>query len=348
MASRRTTALIAGAGVVAIGAGAFALFGNSTPEPKQAAAQFETVAAARGALTERVEVKGTLAFGEAKEYGTQMPGTVTSLAAIGSHVANGGELMRVDDSPVSLLHGTLPVWRAFEPGMDNGRDVLQLEQALKSLGHFGFEPDEVFDWNTSSAIGNWQKGLGFTWDTQIPLGRVAFAPSDVRVTSHLVKPGAAASLAALTASGTTKLVTADVAPEMRDLLPVGQEATLTLPDGTQTTATVQSVGAPVEKQDAAGKKALKVPVALTLTDSAAAEQYSDVSVSISVARTIQEDALTVPVRALLAEPGGKYAVDVSRGGAVTRVPIEVGSFADGAVQVTGGKLNAGDKVVVGE
>ena len=62
----------------------------------------------------------------------------------------------------------------------------------------------------------------------------------------------------------------------------------------------------------------------------------------------REDALLVPVTALLARSGGGFAVEVVAKGAVKTVPVELGLFADGLVEVTGGELEAGDEVVVPE
>ena len=135
---------------------------------------------------------------------------------------------------------------------------------------------------------------------------------------------------------------------MRSLLPVGAKVDVKLPDGITTQAVVESVDPPVEKDDKSGQKSVKVPVQLSLTDAAAAESYADVTVNVVTTRTIATGVLAVPVRALLAEPGGKYAVEVIKNGAATRVPVELGSFADNLVEITSGDLHEGDKVVVGE
>jgi multidrug efflux pump subunit AcrA (membrane-fusion protein) len=62
-----------------------------------------------------------------------------------------------------------------------------------------------------------------------------------------------------------------------------------------------------------------------------------------------ENALTVPVTALLALAGGGYAVEVVDPTGVHRlVAVELGLFDDagGLVQVSGSGLKAGQRVVV--
>lgn len=336
-------------GLMAAGAGGFALSNTAQDsQPQAAAPEVATAAVERTDLVERVEVKGTLGYGSLRSIGTELAGTLTSVADPGATLSAGSEIMRVNDKPVIAMRGSLPAWRSFEPGMSNGRDVLQLEQNLASFGYFEPEPDEHFDWNTAAAVAKWQQDIGLPWDTTLELGRVVFLPSDVRVNKQLAKPGDQASTAALEVTETTLFVTAEVQSKFRDLLSVGEEVSITLPNGETTTGVVEAVEPPVEKEDKSGQQSVKVPVRISLTDPAAAEAYVNVTVNVSATRTVAEDVLAVPVRALLAQPGGKFAVEVVKGDTVTRVPVEVGRFADDMVEITDGELSAGDRVVVGE
>jgi multidrug efflux pump subunit AcrA (membrane-fusion protein) len=58
--------------------------------------------------------------------------------------------------------------------------------------------------------------------------------------------------------------------------------------------------------------------------------------------------LAAPITALLAQPGGGYAVDVVAGGARRRLPVRTGLFdeAAGLVELTGAGLTAGMTVAV--
>ena len=347
--------LISGIGVLLVsGVAVTSVWFSQTPKntPAAAVADVKTETVSRGELVESVSLKGTLAYAAPRELGTSLNGTVTSVAGVGTTVSRGGELFRIDDRPVMLLHGNLPAWRPFESGMTAGRDVQQLEQNLAELGYFDYEPDEHFDWNTATAIGAWEKELGLRWTGRLDLGQVVFAAGDVRVASVKVPLGSPAGPSILGVSDTTKLVTAQAATSLRDVLDVGAAVELTLPDGVKTTGTVTSVGAPVEQENRNGEKSVKLPVTVSLDDEPVAGQYADVGVTVSMSRVLSEDSLLVPVAALLADTGGGFAVEVAskpaHDGAVSvkRVAVELGQFADGMVEVTGGELAAGDRVVV--
>lgn len=317
---------------------------NASAEPKPVAVQ--TMQIARGDLVQQVRAQGTLSYSSAHDLGTSLGGTVTGIPASGTVVSTGHELFRVDDSPIVLMHGSLPVWRAFSEGMSDGADVLQLEQNLVTLGFFDREPDTEFGWGTADAIERWQKSLGLEQTGMIELGRIIFSSSDVRIQSAKASIGDQASSAVISVTGVTKQVEAFLDTANQSLVPVGETVTVSLPGGATTTGTVVGVGGPVEKEANSGKS-LKIPVTLTLDDPEAVASFDNVSVSVILTTTKDSDVLLLPVSALLAQPGGGFAVEVTDGKKTPRlVTVELGAFADGFVAVTGGDLADGDTVVV--
>lgn len=306
--------------------------------------QTETVA--RGDLTERVRISGRLAYGGVHDLGTSLGGTVTSMPGVGTVVDRGGELFRVDDRPVVLLIGSLPMWRPFASGMEDGPDVLQLEQNLSALGFFDREPDEEFAWSTQEAIEAWQEALGLEETGVIEPGRVVFADAPQRIASQKARIGDAAGAAVLSVSSTEKRVTADIAPNLAEVAAVGAKVTLSLPGGGAVEGTVSAVGSPAEQDDGQGGKKVKLPVTISLDDPASAEGLDDVTVTGELTSVKREDVLLVPVLALLATAGGGSVVEVVAGGESKLVPVELGAFADGFVEVRGGDLEAGDEIVV--
>jgi multidrug efflux pump subunit AcrA (membrane-fusion protein) len=77
-----------------------------------------------------------------------------------------------------------------------------------------------------------------------------------------------------------------------------------------------------------------------------ANGYDQAPVDVEFVSDARKNVLTVPVTALLALRGGGYAVEVVAGNTTEVVPVEVGMFADGLVEVTGKGLGPGDRVGV--
>lgn len=157
--------------------------------------------------------------------------------------------------------------------------------------------------------------------------------------------------AAMSVSGATVELTGSAARADAELLEVGDEAVVDLPDGGEHRAVVSSIepGSDDERR-----------WSITLTpDPLTPEQLtrvqgSNVRVSIAVGATDGE-VLSVPLAALSAGPGGESRVEVVDGDprdgdeAETRlVGVETGLAASGAVEVrpVDGELAAGDLVVV--
>lgn len=317
----------------------------AAPESGARPLEVQTSTVTRADLTERVRVQGTLAYDNPRALGTEVTGVITRLPAVGSIVTPGQELFRIDEVPVILLRGTLPAWRPFTIGMTADGDVLQLEQNLADLGFFAATPDEKFTATTTAAVKKWQKALGMEQTGTLDAGRVVFSPVDIRVQSATAQIGDAAGAEILTVTGTTKQVLAFLEPAQLPIAPVGGVVSITLPDGGTTTGTVAAIGAPVEQDGGAGKT-LKSPVTLTLDDTAATQSLDNVAVTLVLTQTRATDVLAVPVLALLAQPGGGFAVETVTGATTELVPVQLGTFADGLVEVTGGDLVAGDAIVV--
>ncbi|MFC4222675.1 peptidoglycan-binding protein [Lysinibacter cavernae] len=346
-----------------IGLGAFVLVGavvagimlSRPPAPAEATkpdVEVTTASVSRGELTERVRAKGKLAFTNARKIGSSKQGTVTWLPDIGSVLAQGQALFYIDNEPVVLFRGTLPAWRSFEQGMTDGPDVQQLEQNLLDLGFLDGTPGETFNWLTTAAIKAWQKSIGLEQTGTIAVGDILFVPSDVRVTDHVAAAGDQAGPELMTVTNTDKRVSASIETAQSELAVVGASVSLQLPDGTQTTGTIESVGSPVEEETPMGGKTLKIPIQVRPDDAAIVAALNNITVTAVLTQVKRDDALILPVTALLAQPGGGFAVERVTGTGTKRktatVPVELGAFADGQVEVVGGDLAEGDTVVVAE
>ncbi|MET9786810.1 peptidoglycan-binding protein [Streptomyces canus] len=111
----RRTVLVASALVVVAAVavvGALGLGGGGADEGSSAPPRSgSTVPVTRTTLTERTTVDGQLGYGTEIPLPVKATGTVTWLPAEGTTVERGGTLLRVDDRPVVLLYGTLPMYR---------------------------------------------------------------------------------------------------------------------------------------------------------------------------------------------------------------------------------------------
>ncbi|RLP77970.1 hypothetical protein D9V32_01165 [Mycetocola tolaasinivorans] len=347
---KRTALWISAALVVSIGCGATAamVWGGSAGSDANTAEHApapKTVAAAREDLIERSRGNGQLGYTDPRSVGSA-GGTITRMSDIGTVVERGGELFRVDDLPVNLLIGDLPMWRGFAAGMSDGADVLMLEQNLRDLGYFTDTPDKKFTARTAQAVSAWQKKLGRPRTGSIEPGQVVFASGPLRIAEQKARVGDPASPEVLAVTGTTKDILVDLEPQLAASAPLDGEVEVRLPDGKTLTGKVSAVGAPREQPTGSGGTALRIPITITPVDQAATGTYADVRVQVSFQRVLVTDALLIPTAALLATPGGGHSVEVWRDGKRVSVVVTPGSFADGRVSIDEGDLKPGDEVVV--
>lgn len=345
---KRTTALGA-VGVLAVGGALYAgtLLAPAPVQADQPTTPPPTAAVQQGDLTGTKRITGTLAYGGTRPFNAGIGGTVTWLPAVGDVIDRGGVLYRVDNTPVVLMLGDVPAWRTFESGMDDGPDVRQLEQNLKELGYFEGEPDEKFRWSTEEAILEWQQDTGQEQTGEIDPGRVVFAPRPVRIAELTPLPGdkLAEGGALGKVSDVTKDVTANVNLADQAMATVGTKVTITLPGGVTTTGTILSVGAP-QDQDTGNGKTTVIPIVVSLDDPSAADAFQQATVSIDLVSATRDGVLSVPLNALIATGQKQYAVQVvGADGTVRTVPVQLGLFAGGRVEVTG-ELQPGDQVVI--
>jgi peptidoglycan hydrolase-like protein with peptidoglycan-binding domain len=92
--------------------GALGLGGGGTDDKGSASGRSsEVVQVIRDTLTDQTEVDGRLGHGPEVPFQIKAEGTVTWLPATGRTVRRGEKVLRVDDRPVILLYGSLPMYR---------------------------------------------------------------------------------------------------------------------------------------------------------------------------------------------------------------------------------------------
>jgi peptidoglycan hydrolase-like protein with peptidoglycan-binding domain len=353
----------------AAGAGAWLWASNASTEPAPAASgPVATAEVTRATLTATETWDGTLGHGspftvaaqggasslESGSESSSTSSTVTRLVEQGARVKRGDELYRVNEQPVTLLVGKIPMYRDLVAG-DSGPDVRQLEGNLEKLGYGGFTADAVYSSSTAEAVRDWQEDVGAQVTGVVSRASVVFLPEGGRVDSVHVDVGDTVSpgTPVLDITGTEQVVSLEVDVDDRDLAEVDTKVSVALPDGTEVAGTVTSLNvveaepSPGVAEGAAAAPADPVAeVEVTLAERAPKE-FIGGPVDVIVGLDERADVLTVPVNALLALTEGGYGLEVVGDGGTTEiVAVDTGLFAEGRVEVSGDGIAEGTVVGV--
>jgi hypothetical protein len=313
-----------------------------------------TAAVARRDIAAKMPVSATLGYAGSWTVRGQGGGTLTLLPKAGQVIGQGQALYRVDNgSPVVLLYGSVPAWRALDEGV-TGADVSQLNHDLVALGdasrsEISSAGWDYFSWETAYGVQKLECNLGVSSPPgSLSLGQVVFEPAALRVATVTGSLGGPASGPVLTATSDRHVVTIPLDASQQSQVKAGDRVTVTLPDGTTMPGVVSSVGTVAATSGSGGNATTTIPVEVKLTDPRAAGSLDQAPVTVNITTATARDALVVPVAALLAQSSGGYGVEVV-GPRNTRryVPVRPGISDDtsGLVQVAGA-LVPGQRVVV--
>ena len=362
---RRAFLAMGAAAILAAGAGAGVFASRSGPFAAKAKPTTSTFGGAtdtvtKGDLQGQTSVSGTLRYSDSRRFKSGFEGVLIQVPASGAVLTQGDVLYRTGNETAYLMRGNLPAWRSFEAGMEDGEDIRQLETALRDLGYFDYEPDDHFSWATTSAILKWQKDLDLPRTGTLPLGRIVFTPGDLRVGTVTARVGdrIAADTELFDVTSTTQVVDANIKLSDQKLAVAGTAVTIKLPDAKKTAGKITSVGTPTEKSSGSGSgsgagsgsgesKERVIPITVTLTDASATTNFQEVSVTVDLPSEKRTGVLSVPVGALLALSADQYGVEIVEAGGTTRkVPVTIGLFAGGRVEISGKDISEGQRVVV--
>jgi peptidoglycan hydrolase-like protein with peptidoglycan-binding domain len=346
--------------VVAGVCGVVAISGANHPAAAAPAPAADTVKVEKGELSAMVSAGGTLTY-RARPDGSpylvinQARGVYTELPNNGNKVGCGGVLYRVDDRPVVLLCGTVPAYRALRVGM-TGRDVRQLNRNLHQLGydvdaHVRIDPaDSAFTSKTEQALRVLQRKKGMAVTGGLATGDAVFLPVAVRVAKVSGQVGGSAGPGAPVLAATSDEVQVQVSidPSQQSEVKRGDRAEITLPGNTPVMGRVAGFGRLAQAQEGSPAADATIPTFISLDDPAKAAGLDQAPVDVAITTKGVDNALSVPVTALVGKSGGGFAVEVVRGGGRRElVAVQLGLFdtGGGRVQVEG-DLRAGDSVVV--
>ncbi|WP_157254383.1 efflux RND transporter periplasmic adaptor subunit [Nonomuraea typhae] len=345
--------LLAAAAVALVGAAAawtatavLSDSGTGTAAPTRAPAP-ATADITRQDLVDTETVDGTLTYADERTVTTEARGTVTWVPEEGALVKRGRSLMRVDREPVTLMYGKLPLYRTLERGVE-GPDVTQLERNLKALGYGDdLTVDDEFTYATYLAVLEWQEDRGLPETGRVDAAQVVFQKGAVRIgevktaVGRKTMPGQEV----FKVTGTKRLVHVDLDTDDQELARKGAKVTVELPGGERAKGKITAVGTVAETSGSQENQTTTVDVDITLNKKPKT-RLDQAPVDVELESERVKGVLTVPVEALLATSTGGFGVEVIEGGGNKIVPVELGAFGSGRVEVKGSGLAEGMKVGV--
>lgn len=363
---KRKMAPVAVALATSIGAGALVSGGSADGNSRNESSSDPTTTIAtssrpphlstvvRRDLRKTFDTEGVLSFGDRTGVITNSTGVVSGLPEEGDIPEFGSPLFYVDSEPVFVFKGSLPQYRDFTPGMSSGKDILQLEYALrisKLVDNGELEPNETIGKATWDALDRLYEHFNIDEPDELPIGSVLFVPDSFRVGSVQVVHGQRLTGAETIFERTdiAPSVIVDVDPSRLALFSIGTTAEVTLPTDEVLSATVSSHDSEVQGSfgtDTGAAADVAIRVELEFAHDADFDLPESAPVEIAVTREMHPNVIAVPLVALVALAGGGFAVERWDGQQSSIVPVQIGTAADGLVEIASGDLAVGDLVTV--
>jgi peptidoglycan hydrolase-like protein with peptidoglycan-binding domain len=142
----------------------------------------------------------------------------------------------------------------------------------------------------------------------------------------------------MTTTSTNLVVTVDVAAGEQGVTHVGARVPVVMPSGSTVHGHVTKIGQATSTGGSA-----TVPITIHLDKHANGRDLDQAAVSVTFIEKTARHVLSVPVTALLAQPGGRYEVQAAQA-PYTLIDVTLGTFATGYVQVSGRGLHPGLKI----
>lgn len=301
-------------------------------------------------------------------------GTVTRNGiSVGTALNEGGVIGVVNERPILLMQGVVPMWRTLAPGM-HGEDVLQMQNALMRLGYAIYDESGTYGDSTALAMNQYLAALGYEavnasnvplkaddWkQTAVPQQQLVFVPSvpvQAETTCGIAGQTIAGSLCTLE-TASCKYAAAFAAVDVPDVAALeGAPAAILISDG----AVNGVVGKQYEVERSAGDEKSANASSVQSDDSAGSLIYLRLenldggklqkeaaaigsgNVRVAVTRTQGEtDALTIESTALRQDGSTTWVlVDGGR-----RVDVETGLCVQGICEISGDNLAAGTVIVL--
>ena len=347
---RRRRWLIAGAGILAVAAGAAGLTLATGGDPTQAQA-LATTRATRATLTQTVDASFTLAKDGTSKLGAPASGTVTSVALTeGKKLKAFARLAGIDGKAVYGIPSSYPLYRDLAEG-DEGPDVAALQRALAAAGYDPGEADGDLDAGTADALASWQADRGLDETGRLELATfVAFQPGSVVDTVAVAvgdKVQAGGELATLAPTASV-VATADVSQLDVAKLKRGQRVTLTFDalDGATASGVVDEIAEAATSSEASAGTSTVVQYAVTVrVDKLPTGARVGMTGQAAVVTASRRNVVVVSSSAIGGSSENPTVQVVQDGTTVTR-PVVVGLVTTQGSEILTG-VQAGEVLVTG-
>lgn len=313
------------------------------------AAASETVTVSRQTLSQTESFDATIGHGVPLALPIDAQGTVTWAPEKDQVLSPGDAAVRINNRPVILVEGSVPLYRELRRvgsserdeagkklGLQTGFDVAQLQAFLLVEGFDDdgrLEVDGTFGASTESAVEDWQESVGHPATGRVDRTQIIFIDSEVRVDET---PIVGQPFGALTVTTPAQTVTGTIKSAQRSFFTEGTAIEVDA-DGHTLAGTVTGV-TPEPAED--GTTRFKIEVTVDGTQIPEGVE----SVEVSATKTVADDVLTVPVRALLALAEGGWAVEVPTETGTELRRVELGEIVDTTAAISG--VEEGTIVVV--
>jgi hypothetical protein len=339
--------------VPAVGFGAIRWAGRDDGSDRAVptAAEVATTTVTRNDMSTSTSMSGSLGYGPARKITGGQTGVITWLPRSGTTITRGHSVYRVNDRPVPLFYGKIPLYRDLLVPGTVGRDVRVVVDNLRALGYpVGAQPssgtvhdgEAVLTPALIAAVTSWQRDLELPANGHLRIGSVVVQPKAFRVSALSAQVGDPASGELLSATSTSKVITVQADEGTAASVELGDRATVSLSDSSTTPARVTSIGTALQPQEGGDGSDPKLDITLALDHPSTVKRVDSADLQVSFAAQTHRHVLVVAVNALLALSEGGYALQPVSG---ELIPVKTGIFVKGLVEIRGPGVTEGMSVV---
>ena len=324
-------------------------------EPAAVTSSRNTATVTKTDFVKETEIDGTLGFGDVESLPNLSSGIVTWLPEPGSVIGFGDVIYKINDEPVILLHGTMPMFRDIDENTSSARDVAQLQTYFVELGFsdtypvarstYDLSTDRYVTSITLSQIEQWQESVGVDRTGVVKKSQIVFRPEPFRVDAITARLGQSVNGGSLiNITEARRVVTVHLDTELGGLIAMGDIVEVELPDGNSVEGTVTHVADVATRIVQGQQQTTYLDVVIELLGSGASFDQSPVTVKVE--EVLEQDAVAVPIAALLALAEGGYGLEVlDPDNTVRLVGVELGTFHGNQVSISRG-VQPGQSVII--